>query len=87
MRNTFLMTTSLLSLLTLTACETTSTSEWDRDCQRNFSTTSRELSQCKQKVADMQSATIKQGEVSIDPENAVRESFDDLGKGGASDSN
>ncbi len=75
-----------LSAMTLTGCAQKDGS-WHRDCQRHFSSTQRELSQCKQKVEENQRATIAGGQVSLDPRNSTRETFDDIGKGGASDSN
>ena len=83
-RTSFAIAAVALTGLTLTGCAVKN-GDWHRDCQRHFSSTDRELSQCKQKVEDNQRTTIAGGQVSLDPKNTTRESFDDIGKGGASD--
>lgn len=76
----------LAAVLTLTACADKPT-YWNRDCDKYFSTTGREKSQCLQKVKDNKMTAIDPGTISLDPENTSRESFDDIGKNGARDQN
>lgn len=76
---------SSLALVALGACTKGAPSHWSRDCQKHFSVTGRELSQCQQKVENNDRTTIPAGTISLDPENASRQEFDSIGKGGASD--
>ena len=59
--------------------------DWQKDCRKHYSLNSREASQCKQKVEDGDEVKIPPEQITLDPENAARQSFDDTGKGGASD--
>ena len=86
MKHTITVFGAMGIIMILSGCQQAPTN-WSRDCQKHFSVTGRELSQCQQKIEEGALQDIPAGQVSIDPENAIRESFDDLGKGGAIDEN
>ncbi len=76
----------LAVIFALTACADKPT-YWNRDCDKYFSTTDREKSQCIQKIKDNKLTSIEAGAISLDPENTTRQSFDSIGKNGATDDN
>ncbi len=85
MKNIILPT---FTFLFLTGCQSTSNSandSWEGNCEQNYSLTGREKDNCLKKLSEDKKIDIKPGEVTIDPGNTQRESFDDIGKGGASD--
>ena len=81
------MKTLLLPLSAVALLTGCATSPWSNDCATHYSTTAREQSNCLKKVEASRTVDIQPEQVSLDPGNTNRETFDDIGKGGASDSN
>lgn len=78
---------SLTSLTALVGCESHHASDWSNNCEANYSLNSRELSECLAKVERGAPAEIEAGTVGIDSGNTTRKTYDQIGKGGAGDSN
>jgi len=77
---------SIASLLLLTGCASRQP-DWSNNCESHFSLSKREMSECLAKVERGASAEIEPGTVSIDPDNTDRQTYEQMGKGGAGDSN
>ena len=58
---------------------------WSDNCAAHYSTTARKKSNCLKKVEANKKVDIAPGQVAVDPGNTNRETFDDIGKGGAHD--
>lgn len=58
---------------------------WEQNCAAHYSTNARELSECKAKVRRGDVREIEAETVGIDPGNASRPRFDDIGKSDARD--
>lgn len=77
---------SVASLLLLAGCESRQP-DWSNNCETHFSLSKREMSECLAKVERGAHAEIEPGTVSIDPDNTDRQTYEQMGKGGAGDSN
>lgn len=77
---------SVASLLLLVGCESRQ-GDWSNNCEAHFSLNKREMSDCLSKVEKAANAEIEPGTISIDPNNTDRQTYDEIGKGGAGDSN
>ncbi len=82
------ITLSAFTLLFLSGCQSTydsGSTSWSENCEQNYSMTGRERDNCLKKVSENKRVDIQPGKIAIDPGNTQRESFDSIGKGGASD--
>ena len=77
---------SVASLLFIAGCESRQP-DWGNNCEAHFSLSKREMSECLAKVERGADAEIEPNTVSIDPDNTERQTYDEIGKGGAGDSN
>ncbi len=77
---------SVASLLLLAGCESRQP-DWSNNCETHFSLSKREMSECLAKVERGAHAETERGTVSIDPDNTDRQTYEQMGKGGAGDSN
>jgi hypothetical protein len=75
---------TLTSLVALAGCNAqTNRDNWSTNCEQHYSLNSRELSECKAKVADGRKWEVEPNTVSVDANE--HDSFDTLGKGGPRD--
>lgn len=78
---------SVAAMTLLAGCESHHASDWSNNCEANYSLNSRELSECMAKVERGARAEIEPGTIGIDSGNTTRKTYDQIGKGGAGDSN
>jgi hypothetical protein len=75
---------TITGLMVLAGCNAqTNRDNWSTNCEQNYSLNSREMSECKAKVADDRKWEIGSGTISVDKNE--HDPFDSIGKGGPQD--